>query len=127
MPGSTDEDVKDLYFTYNYYIIKTLSKLFYIIISKIHYDFSEMPRSKISDLFGIFKGLQSVTNALIKHQEDAIRYRIIYSSLKDLPEKCLQAAGKKLNNIESSKVPVSLVIDIYVIYRLMYVTTILFL
>lgn len=70
-----------------------------------------MPRSKVSDLLGVLKGVQSVTNALIKHQEDAIRYRITHSSLKDLPEKCLQAAGKKLNNTEPSKVPVSLAID----------------
>lgn len=70
-----------------------------------------MLRSKVFDLLGILKGVQSVTNALIKHQEDAIRYRITHSSLKDLPEKCLQAAGKKLNNTEPSKVPVSLAID----------------
>lgn len=57
-----------------------------------------MPRSKVFDLLGVFKGVQSVTNALIKYQEDAIRYRITHSSLKDLPEKCLQAVGKKLNN-----------------------------
>lgn len=69
-----------------------------------------MPRSKVSDLLGVLKGVQSVTNALIKHQEDAIRYRITHSNLKDLAEKCLQAAGKKLNNTEPSKVPVSLAI-----------------
>lgn len=57
-----------------------------------------MPRSKVFDLLGVLKRVQSVTNALIKHQEDAIRYRITHSSLKDLPEKCLQAVGKKLNN-----------------------------
>lgn len=70
-----------------------------------------MPRSKVFDLLGVLKGVQSITNALIKHQEDAIRYRITHSSLKDLPEKCLQAAEKKLNNTELSKVPVSLAID----------------
>lgn len=70
-----------------------------------------MPRFKVFDLLGVLKGVQSVTNALIKHQEDAIRYRITHSSLKDLPEKCLQAAGKKLNNTEPSKVPVSLATD----------------
>lgn len=70
-----------------------------------------MLRFKVFDLLGVLKGVQSVTNALIKHQEDAIRYRITHSSLKDLPEKCLQAAGKKLNNTEPSKVPVSLAID----------------
>lgn len=71
-----------------------------------------MPRSKVSDLLNVFKGVQRVTNVLMKHQENAIRYRITHSSLKDLPEKCLQAIGKKLTNTEPSKVPVSLVINI---------------
>lgn len=64
-----------------------------------------MPRSKVSDLLGILKGAHSVTNALIKHQEDAIKYTITHSSLKDLPEKYIQAARKKLSDIEPSKVP----------------------
>lgn len=67
-----------------------------------------MSRSKVSDLLGVFKGVQRVTSTLIKHQGDAIRYRITHSSLKDLPEKCLQAVGEKLNT-EPSKVPVSFV------------------
>lgn len=66
-----------------------------------------MSRVRISDLLGVLKGMQSVTNALIKHQEDTIRYRIIHSSLRNSPEKCLQAIGEKLNNIEPNKVPVS--------------------
>lgn len=66
-----------------------------------------MPRSKVSDLFGILKGAQSVTNALIKHQEDAIKHTITHSSLKNLPEKYIQAVRKKLSDIEPSKVPVS--------------------
>jgi hypothetical protein len=74
-----------------------------------------MSRSRVSDLFGIFKGAQSVTNAIIKYQEDAIRFAITHSSLKNLPEKCLQIGQKKLNDIEPSKVPVSLTVknDIY--------------
>ncbi|KMQ96648.1 chaperone activity of bc1 complex- mitochondrial-like protein, partial [Lasius niger] len=64
-----------------------------------------MPRSKVSDLLGILKGAQNVTNALIKHQEDAIKYTITHSSLKDLPEKYIQAVRKKLSDIEPSKVP----------------------
>lgn len=72
-----------------------------------------MPRVKTSDLLGVLKGVQSVTNALIKHQEDTIRYRIIHSSLRNLPEKCLQAVGEKLNNTEPSKVPVSFAINIH--------------
>lgn len=66
-----------------------------------------MPRVKISDLLAILKGMQSITNALIKHQENTIRYRIVHSSLRKLPEKCLQAVGEKLNNTEPSKIPVS--------------------
>ncbi|XP_012538251.1 atypical kinase COQ8B, mitochondrial isoform X2 [Monomorium pharaonis] len=64
-----------------------------------------MPRSKVSDLIGVLKGVQSVKNALIKHQQDAIRYRIIHSSIKNLPKNCLQSAGKKLTNTESSNIP----------------------
>lgn len=71
-----------------------------------------MSSSRISDLIGILKGAQSVMNALIKHQEDAIKYTITYSSLKHLPQQCLQAAGKQLSNVEPSKIPVSLVIKI---------------
>jgi len=71
-----------------------------------------MPRSKISDLLNVLKGVQRVTNTFVKHQEDAIRYRITHSSLKDIPEKCLQAVGKTLTNTEPSKIPVSLAINI---------------
>ncbi|XP_077259868.1 ubiquinone biosynthesis protein COQ8, mitochondrial isoform X1 [Temnothorax americanus] len=71
-----------------------------------------MPRSKVSDVLGVFKGVKSVTNALIKHQEHTIRYRIKHSSLKDLPEKCLQTAGEKFNNIEPSKVPGQIMRDL---------------
>ena len=67
-----------------------------------------MPRSKVSDLLGVLKGAQSVTNALIKYQENAIKDTITHSSLKDLPEKYVQVARKKLSDIEPSKVPVSL-------------------
>jgi len=82
-----------------------------------------MSRSKVSDLFGVLKGAQSVTNAIIKYREDAIRFAITHSSLKNLPEKCLQIGQKKLSNVEPSKVPVSLMLrtDIYhnVIYYIM--------
>ncbi|KAM0724468.1 Atypical kinase COQ8B, mitochondrial [Formica fusca] len=64
-----------------------------------------MPRSKVSDLLGILKGAHSVTNALIKHQKEAIKYTITHSSLKDLPEKYIQAARKKLSDVEPSKIP----------------------
>ncbi|XP_032685047.1 atypical kinase COQ8B, mitochondrial [Odontomachus brunneus] len=63
-----------------------------------------MPRSKISDLLGVLKGAQSVANAMVKHQENAIKYRITHSSLKNLPKQCIQATEKKLNNIEPSKI-----------------------
>ncbi|KAG5339534.1 COQ8B kinase, partial [Acromyrmex charruanus] len=71
-----------------------------------------MPRSKVSDLLNVLKGVQRVTNTFIKHQEDAIRYRITHSSLKDIPEKCLQAVGKTLTNIELSKVPEQIIKDL---------------
>ncbi|XP_070163350.1 atypical kinase COQ8B, mitochondrial [Polyergus mexicanus] len=64
-----------------------------------------MPRSKVSDLLGILKGAHSVKNALIKHQEEAIKYTITHSSLKDLPEKYIQAARKKLSDVEPNKIP----------------------
>lgn len=67
-----------------------------------------MPRSRVSDLLGVLKGAQSVTNALIKHQEGAIKHTITHSSLKNLPEKYVQAIRRKLNDTDPSKVPVSL-------------------
>lgn len=76
---------------------------------------------KVSDLLGMLKGVQSVMKALIKLQEDTIKYKTTHSSLKDLPKKCLQAAGEKLNNIEPSKVPVSFAINTQVVCRLTYV------
>ncbi|EFN61320.1 Uncharacterized aarF domain-containing protein kinase 4 [Camponotus floridanus] len=62
-----------------------------------------MPRSRVSDLLGVLKGAQSVTNALIKHQEDAIKHKITHSSLKNLPEKYMQAVRKRLSDIDPSK------------------------
>ncbi|XP_014469146.1 PREDICTED: aarF domain-containing protein kinase 4 [Dinoponera quadriceps] len=61
--------------------------------------------SKVPDFFGVLKGVQSVASALIKHQEDAITYRITHSSLKNLSKQCIQTTGKKLNDIEPSKIP----------------------
>lgn len=66
-----------------------------------------MPMSKVSDLLGVLKGARNVANALVKHQEDAIRYKITHSSLKNLPKQCIQTTGKKLNDIKPSKIPVS--------------------
>ncbi|XP_025269973.1 atypical kinase COQ8B, mitochondrial isoform X1 [Camponotus floridanus] len=63
----------------------------------------KMPRSRVSDLLGVLKGAQSVTNALIKHQEDAIKHKITHSSLKNLPEKYMQAVRKRLSDIDPSK------------------------
>ncbi|XP_020294935.1 atypical kinase COQ8B, mitochondrial isoform X2 [Pseudomyrmex gracilis] len=64
-----------------------------------------MSRSKISDLFAVLKGAQNVTDALVKHQKDAIKYTILHSSLKDSSEKCLHAVSKQLNNLEPQKIP----------------------
>lgn len=66
-----------------------------------------MPRSRVSDLLGVLKGAQSVTNALIKHQEDAMKHRITHSSLKNLPEKYMRAVRKGLSDIDPSKLSVS--------------------
>ncbi|XP_029156008.1 atypical kinase COQ8B, mitochondrial [Nylanderia fulva] len=71
-----------------------------------------MPRSKVSDLLGILKGAQSVTNALIKHQEDAIKYTVTHFSLKNLPEQYIQAVRKRLSDIEPSKVSEQVVKDL---------------
>lgn len=71
-----------------------------------------MSSSKLSDLIGVLKGAQNVMNALIKHQEEVVRYTVTHSSLKHLPQQCLQAAGKKLSNVEPSKIPVSIMMKI---------------
>lgn len=67
----------------------------------------KMSRSKISDLFGVLKGAQNVTDALVKHKKDAIKNTLIHSSLKDSSEKCLHAASEQLNNLKPQKIPVS--------------------
>lgn len=71
-----------------------------------------MTRSRFADLLSIIKASQTVINALIKHQEDTVKYTFKHSSLRNLPEEFLQTTKKKLNDIEPSKLPVSYVINL---------------
>ena len=64
-----------------------------------------MSQPWMSDLIGVLRGAKAVTNAIIKHQEDAVRHTIRTTSLKACAEKGLKDTAKKLNNIEPSKVP----------------------
>ncbi|XP_043264143.1 atypical kinase COQ8B, mitochondrial isoform X1 [Colletes gigas] len=64
-----------------------------------------MSQPWMSDLIGVLRGVKIVTNAVIKHQEDAVKHLIQTSSLKAGADNCLANGIKKLNNIEPSKVP----------------------
>ncbi|XP_033336372.2 ubiquinone biosynthesis protein COQ8, mitochondrial [Megalopta genalis] len=64
-----------------------------------------MSQPWISDLIGVLKGARAVTNAIIKHQEDAVKRTVQTSSLKTAAEKCTTECIKKFKNIEPSKVP----------------------
>lgn len=59
-----------------------------------------------SDIIGVLRGITIVTNAIVKHQGDAVKHLVQTSSLT-VAEKCLVDGIKKFNNIEPSKVPVS--------------------
>lgn len=71
-----------------------------------------MSRSWISDLVSVFKGSQKVTNEIIKYQEETIKFVILHSSLRTSVKSCLKDVGVKVNNIDPSKVPVSLTTNI---------------
>ncbi|XP_076627636.1 ubiquinone biosynthesis protein COQ8, mitochondrial [Colletes latitarsis] len=64
-----------------------------------------MTQPWMSDLIGVLRGVKIVTNAIIKHQEDAVKHSIQTSSLKTVADNCLANGIKKLNKIEPSKVP----------------------
>ncbi|XP_076647594.1 ubiquinone biosynthesis protein COQ8, mitochondrial [Halictus rubicundus] len=64
-----------------------------------------MSQPWMSDLIGVLKGARAVTNAIIKHQEDAVKHSIKTSSLKTAAENCTAECITKLRNIEPSKVP----------------------
>lgn len=66
-----------------------------------------MARPWASDLIGVLRGAQTVANALLKHQEDSIKKVLDNSSIKVLAEANIKEAGKKLSEIDPSKVPVS--------------------
>ncbi|XP_076173990.1 ubiquinone biosynthesis protein COQ8, mitochondrial [Ptiloglossa arizonensis] len=57
-----------------------------------------------SDIIGVLRGITIVTNAIVKHQGDAVKHLVQTSSLT-VAEKCLVDGIKKFNNIEPSKVP----------------------
>ncbi|XP_076292722.1 ubiquinone biosynthesis protein COQ8, mitochondrial [Lasioglossum baleicum] len=64
-----------------------------------------MSQPWMSDLIGVLRGARAVTNAIIKHQEDAVKHSIQTSSLKTMAENCTTECITKLKNIEPSKVP----------------------
>ncbi|XP_043280550.1 atypical kinase COQ8B, mitochondrial [Venturia canescens] len=64
-----------------------------------------MARPWASDLLGVLRGAQTVANALLKHQEDSIKRILDNSSIKVLAEANIKKAGKKLSEIDPSKVP----------------------
>lgn len=64
-----------------------------------------MSQPWMSDLIGVLRGVKTVTNAILKHQEDAIKHTLQTSSLKTCVEKCVVDGIKTMNNIEPSKVP----------------------
>lgn len=64
-----------------------------------------MSQPWMTDLIGVLKGARVVTNAIIKHQEDAVKHSIQTSSLKTVAENCATECITKLRNIEPSKVP----------------------
>ncbi|XP_076680030.1 ubiquinone biosynthesis protein COQ8, mitochondrial isoform X1 [Andrena cerasifolii] len=64
-----------------------------------------MSQPWMSDLIGVLRGAKAVTNAIIKHQEDAVRHTIRTTSLAVCVERRLKETAKNFNNIEPSKVP----------------------
>ncbi|XP_047344902.1 atypical kinase COQ8B, mitochondrial isoform X2 [Vespa velutina] len=71
-----------------------------------------MSRLWISDLISVFKGSQKVTNEIIKHQEEAIKFVILHSSLRTSVKSCLKDVGVKINNIDPSKVPEQVAVEL---------------
>ncbi|KOC68611.1 Ubiquinone biosynthesis protein coq-8 [Habropoda laboriosa] len=65
-----------------------------------------MSQHRISDVIGILRGVKTVTDALIKHQEESIKHVIQTSSLKTTAGKCVTDSLRTFRNIEPSKVPV---------------------
>ncbi|XP_046751518.1 atypical kinase COQ8B, mitochondrial [Diprion similis] len=70
----------------------------------MHVNFA-MSRPWISDFLGVVRGAQTVANAVLKIQEDSIKQAVTHSSLRNLAEDNLKAVGKRLQNIDPSKVP----------------------
>ncbi|KAG7210759.1 hypothetical protein KM043_012253 [Ampulex compressa] len=67
---------------------------------------AEMSRpSHFSDFIGMVKGAQRITNAMIKLQEDGVRYKLRHSSIVVSAQKYAKSTEERLKNIEPSKVP----------------------
>ncbi|KAI4490926.1 hypothetical protein M0802_010600 [Mischocyttarus mexicanus] len=71
-----------------------------------------MSRSRISDLISVFKGSQKVTNEIIKYQEETIKFLILHCSLRASVKNCLKDVGIKINNIDPSKVPEQVAVEL---------------
>lgn len=66
-----------------------------------------MSRHRIPDLIGVFRGVQIVANASMKHQLEACEKTIKNSNFKSAAEEGLKQTQNKLKEFDPSKVPVS--------------------
>lgn len=66
-----------------------------------------MAKPRASDFLGVVRGAQAVANAVLKIQGDNVKQVVAHSSLKTLAEDGCKALGKRLGDIDPSKVPVS--------------------
>ncbi|KAL2740638.1 hypothetical protein V1478_000779 [Vespula squamosa] len=71
-----------------------------------------MSRSWISDLVSVLKGSKKVTDEIIKYQKETIKFVILNSSLQTSVKSCLRDVGVKVNNIDPSKVPEQVVVEL---------------
>lgn len=68
--------------------------------------------SRLSDLVSVLKGIQKVTNEIIKYQEETVRFVLLHSSIKTSVKNCLKDTGSRLNNIDPSKVPEQVTVEL---------------
>ena len=80
-----------------------------------------MARPWASDILGVLRGAQSVATALLKTQEECVKRIVDNSSIKSLAEANLNETGKKLRNIDPSKLRVSFrkILQIYLCSKIL--------
>ncbi|XP_066597450.1 atypical kinase COQ8B, mitochondrial [Prorops nasuta] len=71
-----------------------------------------MPRTRVTDLIGVLKGAQTVTNAIVKHQEEVVKHAFTHSSLKTGTQECLKNLEKKIKNINLNQAPENILADL---------------